>query len=383
MHRRAVRITVVVILLAVGLASAYFLWDIDRRQADLRAADADVSARVARLSDALADIVSAQHAYVTPGQAGAPWFERMASLVREVYDDTAALRGRLRAADAEVTLEALTSGIEALVAADTRARENLRLGQPLMAADVIFGDSRNTLDAMIGRLRELRATELRALDAESAALARQRWFVVSAAAVVWLVGLLVLIARPWPRADAEIGPATSDTRPADAPVDSQRTRPAIDLTAAAALCVDLSRLSTAEALPGLLSRAAVILDAPGIILWMAAGEELFAVSAQGYPPQIVARLGPISRRADNATAAAWRHGRLTTVPGVANGNGAIVAPMFGTEASIGVLAVEVRHGQELDAAVQAVVTMLAAQLATAVSAWPAGSAVDVRSEASA
>jgi hypothetical protein len=383
MHRRAARITLVAILLAVGLASAYFLWDIDRRTADLRAADADVSARVARLSDALADIVSAQHAYVTPGQAGAPWFERMASLVRLVYDDTAALHGRLRSSDAEVTLEALTSGIEALVAADTRARENLRLGQPLMAADVIFSDSRNTLDAMIGRLRELRATELRALDTESAALARQRWFVVSATAVVWLVGLVVLISRPSPRVNAETGPATSDSRAADAPVESPRTQPAIDLTAAASLCVDLSRLSTAEALPGLLSRAAVVLDAPGIILWMAAGEELFAVSAQGYPPQIVARLGPIPRRADNATAAAWRDGRATTVPGVPNGNGAIVAPMFGTEAAIGVLAVEVRHGQEQDAAVQAVVTMLAAQLATSVSAWPAASAGDVRSEASA
>jgi hypothetical protein len=52
-------------------------------------------------------------------------------------------------------------------------------------------------------------------------------------------------------------------------------------------------------------------------------------------------------------------------------NGAIVAPMFGPEACVGVLAAEVRHGRELDPGTQAVTAMIAAQLSTVLGAWPA------------
>ena len=52
-------------------------------------------------------------------------------------------------------------------------------------------------------------------------------------------------------------------------------------------------------------------------------------------------------------------------------NGAIVAPMFGPDRCVGVLAAEVRHGREQDAATQAVTIMIAAQLATVIGAWPA------------
>jgi hypothetical protein len=45
---------------------------------------------------------------------------------------------------------------------------------------------------------------------------------------------------------------------------------------------------------------------------MGAGDHLFAVTAHGYGPDTVARLGPISRAADNATASAWR--RATSQP---------------------------------------------------------------------
>jgi hypothetical protein len=40
---------------------------------------------------------------------------------------------------------------------------------------------------------------------------------------------------------------------------------------------------------------------------------------------------------------------------------------------VGVFAAEVRHGRENDRATQAVTVMIAAQLASIVSAWPAGS----------
>ena len=84
-------------------------------------------------------------------------------------------------------------------------------------------------------------------------------------------------------------------------------------------------------------------------------------------------MGPIPCTAQNATAAAWRDGRLMVVAAENGAPGALVAPMFGAEACVGVLSVEIRGGRETDPAVQAVTSMVAAQLATAVSAWPAAS----------
>jgi hypothetical protein len=158
-------------------------------------------------------------------------------------------------------------------------------------------------------------------------------------------------------------------------------RPSIDLTAAATLCTDLSRVTDTAAFSGLLGRAASVLDASGLILWLGAGEQLFAVVGHGYPPEDVARFRPIARAADNAASVAWRTGRLTVVPGGDKANGGLVAPLFGPASCMGVLALEIRQGREQDPAIQSVAAIVAAQLATAVSAWPAASVGQPPSEA--
>jgi hypothetical protein len=147
----------------------------------------------------------------------------------------------------------------------------------------------------------------------------------------------------------------------------------VDLAAAATVCTDLSRITTTAALPGLLGRAAGVLDASGVILWISAGEQLFPVIAHGYSADALARMGPIPRDAENAAASSWRTGQLAIVPAATTGGqGAVVTPLFGLHSCIGVLSVEVRHGED-NPAVQAVATMIAAQLSTVVPAWPAGS----------
>jgi hypothetical protein len=64
---------------------------------------------------------------------------------------------------------------------------------------------------------------------------------------------------------------------------------------------------------------------------------------------------------------------VRTVSGDAGANGAIVAPLMAPAGCHGVLAAELRHGGEGKKAVRALVTILAAQLAVAVSAAPASS----------
>jgi hypothetical protein len=108
---------------------------------------------------------------------------------------------------------------------------------------------------------------------------------------------------------------------------------------------------------------------------MGAGEELFPALAHGYDDHFIRRLGPIPRSAENATADAWRSGQMRTVAADVVSHGAVATPLAGISGCMGVLAAEVRHGRENDPATQAVAVMIAAQLASIVSAWPTASAV--------
>lgn len=384
MRTRVIRLTLLVLLPAATAVAGYFLWDIERRADGVLAAGEDVDARLDRLNDTLMGIGAAQQSYVAPGQPDGPWLERTSALVAALFDEAAALRPHLRSPEGSAALQMLADTTAALIAADTRVRENLRLGQELMAADVIFTDGRSTLDVMIARLHEVRLAEHAAYGTERAALSQERWVVLGVTTLLWVMGVILVVtaAAPTTAAPVEtvsgIGPAQQES------VKSERASPpSVNLAAAAELCTALSRVTTTAELPGLLGRAATVLDASGIILWMSAGEELFAVTAHGYAPGAIARLGPIARDADNATAAAWRTGRTTTVAGNGTERGAMVAPMFEPDACMGVLAIEVRNGREQDPAAQAVAEMIAAQLATAVSAWPAASPAQTPVEATA
>jgi hypothetical protein len=147
----------------------------------------------------------------------------------------------------------------------------------------------------------------------------------------------------------------------------------IDLAAAADVCGAFARTADTAALRDALARAATVLDARGIVVWMGAGEELFPALSHGYDARVVERLGPIPRDAANATADAWRTAQIRTVASNQMFDGALAAPIVGVSGCIGVFAAEVRHAREEDAATRAVATMIAAQLAGILPAWPAAS----------
>ena len=141
-----------------------------------------------------------------------------------------------------------------------------------------------------------------------------------------------------------------------------------DFAGVASLCADLARVVDTRALPSLLDRTAHLLDASGIILWIADpdGRELNPIFAQGYPQQLVNRLGTIPRDAENATAAAFRTSLLQTVMADATSAGAIAAPLVTPGGCVGVMAAEVRHDSERQDGTLAAATIVAAQLATLV-----------------
>ena len=383
MQKRGARLALVALLLAVGGAAATLSFDIDRRARALDDGAREIARQIDTLIAATVEIGLAQHGYVALGQADPPPEEVVASLLQRVDDGVGTLRAAVISPEAGAVLDAVVREMAQLAEVDRRAHAYARQGQTFLASDLLFGSARQRLASAGAQLRDLRSAETAALERQRDVLRRERWSALGAGAAVWAIGLLLLA---WPRrtsrpsspepatASSPDVPASGAAPSADSPPGAQP--PALDLTGAAALCNDLCRVTTTAALPDLLGRAAGILDARGLIIWMGAGDQLFAASAYGYDARIVNRLAPMSRTAQNATATAWRTGRVATVKAQAGVNGAIVAPMFDPSRCIGVLAAEVRHGREDDPATRALTAIVAAQLSAIVAAWPATSSVE-------
>jgi hypothetical protein len=374
MRTRVGRFVLLALLLAAGIGAVLSTWSIAKQIAELARTEQETADRIDHLSTAVAAVSAAQLAYMAPSADRQP--ERVPSLIEVVRTETSSLRPHVRSLDAGRTLQAIADGAAALGSIEARAQEHLWLGQELMAADLIFSDARKATDAMTSGLRALRLAESAAAAGARDAALKSAWTIIGAVAGVWALGLILLVRLPAARALPESLPDSVVPafvpRAEAAPRLAEPERP--DLSVAAELCTAIARLTSADDLPGLLARAASTLDASGIVVWMAAGEELFAASAFGYQPEVIRHLGPINRAAINATAAAWREGTMQVVAGDDGVQGALVAPMLGPERCVGVLAVELPHGREGNPVTKAVTTMLAAQLAAALAGWPAASA---------
>lgn len=174
---------------------------------------------------------------------------------------------------------------------------------------------------------------------------------------------------PEPAAETERpSPSPAEVVPLHVIAGRAAEAPPTDFPGLARLCGDLARLTDTRALPELLERTARLLDASGIILWIADpdGRELNPIFAQGYPAQLVSRLGTIPRDAENATAAAFRTSLVQTVHADPESEGAIAAPLVTPSGCVGVMAAEVRNAREKRDDTIAAAAIVAAQLAALV-----------------
>lgn len=382
MQKRAVRLSIAVLLLAAGIAAAFLAIDAERQVQALEDERAALERVIDRLAPAVAGITATQQAYVEHGQRDEASFARVSTLLDQITTDAAGLRPSSRTAEGPAHLEEFWTALSALKSADSDARDKLATGDSLAAADLLFSATRPEVARLDAGWRGFRDAELEGYRTARAALHETAWTTIGAVALLWVAGLLALVRTP-------VRPAEDPAPPQALPVPETHVEamaepppavPAVDLPATAALCGTIARLTETTSLPEILDRAAAILDARGIIVWMGAGEELFAATAVGYDTAIVSRLRPINRHTDNATATAWRTGETRIVASDMISLGAIVAPMAGAAGCIGVLAAEVRNGRESDPATQAVAAIIASQLAAVLSAWPAASSADTAPE---
>jgi hypothetical protein len=373
MRTRVWRLILLIILLAGGAGAALSSWTSSRQIVELDHSQREMSDGVDRLLATLDAVITAQQTPVTVSPDQDPPAEA-SRLIEQFRSETDRLQPHVRSIEGGRALQSVAASVSTLRDIDARAQEHLRLGQDLMAADLLSSDGRSADEAIGMGLRSVRAAENDAFATARADALDSVWTIAGSVAAFWVLGLILLTRRPSVVREESTSAAPAHTllAPADTLQETAQPTP-IDLQSAADVCTALGQMTSADDLPRLLQQAAAVLNASGVVVWMAAGEDLFAAAAFGYPPHVMQKLGPIRRGAVNATAAAWRSGTVQTVSGNGAERSALAAPMLGAERCIGVLAVEVGVGQEGNAATRAVTSLFAAQLAAALAGWPAAS----------
>ena len=176
---------------------------------------------------------------------------------------------------------------------------------------------------------------------------------------------------PAPTPAATSAPAPPAPVPPPAPVhaasnSSSTHRPSANLAAAAELCVDLAKVLDVDDVPVLLERAALVLDARGIVLWGVDGDgvRLQPSLSYGYPDKVLSRLRPLQIDADNVTSLAFRSAQPQMMTGASTTDPAALAiPLLTGGGCVGIMAVELRHNRP-HADLLPVARILSAQFST-------------------
>jgi hypothetical protein len=391
MRSRAARFTLGAIAwLAIG-GAATFVFYTERQIAADRSVTRAFDQRAREASDALAELRAAQQAYVAAGQGADFWVPKVAALTESITQTLSATRTSARTAASKASLDDAAGSLTEFAAIDKRVRDYIKAGQPLMAGDVIFTEGAQMAAVAARYVESARLSEHQAVDASEADKRKLQAAALASAALITIL-VLVLIGIVQPVAADEVTTPTSGLSltpapppPAELPLrDAPRreTTPTAVFSAravspilknAAGLCTEFARVTSLEDLTALLGRAAEMLDASGLVVWLGTptGSDLRPVLAHGYNDQALARMPTVPRSANNAAATAYRSGALQIVLAVPGSSaGAVVAPLLGPDGCIGALSAEIASGGEASEAVQALATLFAAQLAAVLAAPP-------------
>jgi GAF domain len=393
MKSRAFRFALHVLFVGIVAAAAYVVWKKESEGTAAAGAARAFAERAHAASRALLEIKGAHPGYVAAGQGEDYWIAKVDALIGSVRESLVTLRSAAQSANARAELGVAEEALDDFESMDRRARDYARNGQRLLASDLVFSDGIEKMDAAVAAVERARRTEAETTLAAANIGRRDALMATAGAAAIGLLLMFLLV--PLPHAPAAVPvavaveaprrpaaaesparkaspgppPAVVQTRPPAPPAPIVATKPAgpaLDLPEMAALCSDLARAVDTRALPPALERAARLLDASGVVIWIADpdGRELMPVMAHGYPQNLVSRLGTIARDAENVTAAAFRTGLVQTVKADAISHGAIAAPLLTPAGPVGVMAAEVLNDGERRESTRAAAVIVAAQLAT-------------------
>ena len=378
------------LLLALGTLVQDFRFD------NAFANDHDVAVKVDRevgaLEVKLSDLRAAQTGYLAAGQNPEFWIERTTDLSKRLRESIDRLRAAAPNGDARAKYDAAGAALTDLMAIDKRARDLVKSDQRSLAADLVFVEGLDASQRLASEINAVRDVELAAANAKIASAARLRLGMNGLALVFALVVLLFVSRATREPAAASATPASTAQMIRDLPppvkvavptpspaVAARITAPAppsTHLVEAAELCVDLARVMDGRDIPALVERTASILDAKGVIIWVAdtEGRELRPALTHGYPDKVLDRLGTLPIDADNVTSLAYRSMRPQAMNGGAPGTtGAVAVPLVTASGCVGVLAAEVRHSKPA-AEMISLAKIIAAQFSSIVTPLDAGEA---------
>ena len=386
---KSVRIGVVLFGLLVTAGLGFRAIQDERMLSDGRRNGAALERSAENAAAVLANLRASLHAYIAPGQGLAFWRARATGQL-----DT--LREHLLALDTALTnsggsLAEALDGVDQLSAAEKRARLYADRGDSLLAGDVIFTEVRDLLAAADDQVAGARQYLHRGTDQRLAALRWEQAALALGAVALWVIIALVMlpvvpvvVKEPgeWrqnlavalkkpaePAEPAKLAESVKPAEPAEPAEPVEPIEPGIPVTALASvgeICSDLSALSDVGALSGALERAANVLGASGMIVWVASndGGTLSPVATHGFDARLVARIGKVGRESSNLTAMAFRENAARVSAATASTPSAVAVAMCGPSGPVGVLSAELRAGRHADDACVALATIFAAQLAT-------------------
>lgn len=398
MTSRTLRILLLLTAFGAIVAGSLVVFGAERNLTLSQTADAAFDAQSRAVLDEIARLRGAQQAYVAEGQGHAYWMTKSAEYLASVDRGIAELASDASSDATRSAIQAAAASLEQFRGLDKKARQYVQNRQSLMASDVIFSESLGALTAASDHVVASAENQGAVRAAESSRLRARQLYAASGAAGVLLLVVLLLVPVPEsdvdvltamraltesaplrpqtipmparPRADlalhdvessARLIPRTdNDSKPSAEPAQG------VNLSAASRVCVELARVTNAGDVTMVLARAAEILDARGVIVWVAdtPGVALYPMFTHGYPSAVLRRLGTIPTDANNATAAAWRAGELVALSAERDAHGALVTPIITAAGCVGVLAAELRNGREMREDVRAMATIFSAQLAT-------------------
>jgi hypothetical protein len=349
------------LMCVIALVSAFQALYIERLLASARqtadAADRDAESAVI----AIADYRAAEAGYLATGQEPAYWMTRADTLASAISDVIARQSAATPSAQARAAFDEAAGALEDLGKLDGRARALVKNDQRFVASDVIFMDSLQAANHLAKTLETARDSDRGARQEQMTRLSGVRLAAIGGSMAVGLIGAWILLARaraasatepapvanPAPVAEPSSGPLLS-LGPMQAGQAPAMAVSDVNLTEAADLCVDLARVLDSRDVPALFERAARILGAKGLVLWVAdtSGALLRPSLTHGYSEKVLARMSGLQMDGDNATALAFRSMQVQVVGASSPaGASALAVPLVTATGCVGVLSAEVRRAK--------------------------------------
>ncbi len=384
--------------LVLALVALGANWQLDIARRNGRRAAASINDQLRLAEQGLSDLRGAQAGYLAAGQKPDEWMNT-ATATAVMLEHAIAVLSTTPATspDARPHYDAAAALVAELTANDRKARGFIEAGQMLLASDVLFQEGADPARKLSAELAAARAAEMASFEKAATKIG---WIGLAANGVAFAIGLLLIAMSA--RAGSKAQESTSSAETADGlnlnasqgtpqllntggrdrfdagpieplnagtpePAVDPFVAPSVDLSSAAELCVDLGRILDGRDLNALMGRAAEVLDAKGLVLWVSesGGTVLRPSVAYGYSERVLQRMGTLEADGDNVTSLAFRTLQPQVVRGSLHGHGALAVPLITASGCVGVLAAEVQGAKPGDVRF-AVARMIAAQLSTLV-----------------